>query len=258
MSVLVCVPTTGDIRSETAEVALAICANHTGGASSRTVRAHPTDRCRNLCVREFLQSPHSHLLFLDSDVVPPVDSLVLMLRVGRPVVCGIYPLLIENVLCTSVARKLAPNTYGFLHDFPDELFEIDAAGMGCCLIAREVLQQIKDPWFKFEVRPDGHMTGEDIYVLRTLCGGWNPSDRGSPDIVRPSSHSGSARSIPGSPRAASRAKVTASGVRVQHLKVGRSPGAFFVALLLHKPHAVDRRKMIGDTLPRIALVLGHP
>ena len=165
MSVLVCVPTTGDIRSETAEVALAICANHTGGASSRTVRAHPTDRCRNLCVREFLQSPHSHLLFLDSDVVPPVDSLVLMLRVGRPVVCGIYPLLIENVLCTSVARKLAPNTYGFLHDFPDELFEIDAAGMGCCLIAREVLQQIKDPWFKFEVRPDGHMTGEDIYFF---------------------------------------------------------------------------------------------
>ncbi len=165
MSVLVCVPTTGDIRSETAEVALAICANHTGGASFRTVRAHPTDRCRNLCVQEFLQSPHSHLLFLDSDVIPPVDCLEVMLSVGRPVVCGIYPLVIENVLCTSVARKLAPNTYGFLHDFPDGPFEIDAAGMGCCLIAREVFQQINDPWFKFEVRPDGNMTGEDIYFF---------------------------------------------------------------------------------------------
>ena len=165
MSVLVCVPTTGDIRSETAEVALTICANHSGGASFRTIRAHPTDRCRNLCVQEFLQSPHSHLLFLDSDVIPPVDGLELMLSIDRPVVCGIYPLVIESVLCTSVARKLAPDTYGFLHDFPDEPFEIDAAGLDCCLIAREVFQQINDPWFKFDVRPDGHMTGEDIYFF---------------------------------------------------------------------------------------------
>lgn len=86
MSVLICVPTTGDIHSETAEVALAICANHAGGASFRTVRAHPTDRCRNLCVQGFLQSPHSHLLFLDSDVVPPADCLELTLSVDRPVV----------------------------------------------------------------------------------------------------------------------------------------------------------------------------
>ena len=69
------------------------------------------------------------------------------------------------MLCTSVARKLAPDTYGFLHDFPDELFEIDAAGMGCCLIEREVFQQIEAPWFKFDVRCDGHMTGEDIYFF---------------------------------------------------------------------------------------------
>ncbi len=165
MSVLICVPTTGDIHSETAEVALAICANHAEGASFRTVRAHPTDRCRNLCVQGFLPSPHSHLLFLDSDVVPPADCLERMLDVDRPVVCGIYPLVIENVLCTSVARKLAPNTYGFLHDFPDDPFEIDAAGMGCCLIAREVFERIADPWFKFELRSDGHMTGEDIYFF---------------------------------------------------------------------------------------------
>ncbi|UCD74845.1 MAG: hypothetical protein JSV91_13790, partial [Phycisphaerales bacterium] len=66
MSVLICIPTAGDVDSRTAEAALAICANHPGGASLRTVRAHPIDRCRNLCVSAFLQSPHSHLLFLDS------------------------------------------------------------------------------------------------------------------------------------------------------------------------------------------------
>lgn len=162
MSVLICVPTTGDIHSETAEVALAICANHAEGATFLTIRAHPTNRCRNLCVQGFLQSPHLHVLFLDSDVVPPADCLELMLSVARPVVCGIYPLVIENVACTSMARKLGPNTYGFLHDLPDETFEIDAAGMGCCLIARELFGRIADPWCKFDVRSDGHITGEDI------------------------------------------------------------------------------------------------
>jgi hypothetical protein len=165
MSVLVCIPTDRDIHSETAEAALAICANHAGGASFRTMRAHPVDRCRNLCVREFLQSPHSHLLFIDSDIVPPTNCLDAMLAAGREVVCGVYPLQLEGHLCSSVARKLAPNTYGFLNDFPDEPFEVDAAGMGCCLIARSLLERMQPPWFLFQVRPDHHQTGEDIFFF---------------------------------------------------------------------------------------------
>lgn len=165
MSVMVCVPTDGDIHSETAEAVFAICNNHSDGAGFLSIRAHPTDRCRNQCVQAFLASPHSHLLFIDSDVVPPASCLELMLAINRPVVCGIYPLVIENKLCTSVAQKIAPNTYGFLHDYPDEPFEIDAAGMGCCLIAREVFERIKSPWFKFVERDDGCQTGEDIYFF---------------------------------------------------------------------------------------------
>ncbi|UCD76058.1 MAG: hypothetical protein JSV91_03870 [Phycisphaerales bacterium] len=165
MSVLVCVATNGNIHSRTVEAALAICAGHAQGASFRTVRAHPTDRCRNICGHMFLDSPHSHLLFLDSDVVPPHDCLEVMLAANRPLVCGVYPLQLDDELCASVARKLGPDTYGFLHDFPDEPFEADAAGLGCCLIAREVLAQMEEPWFQFVARPDGHQTGEDIYFF---------------------------------------------------------------------------------------------
>lgn len=165
MSVMVCVPTDGDIRSETTEAVFAICANHSDGAGFLSLRAHPTDRCRNQCVEAFLASPHSHLLFIDSDVVPPANCLELMLAIKQPVVCGIYPLVIENKLCTSVAQKMAQDTYGFLHDYPDEPFEIDAAGMGCCLIVREVFERIDQPWFKFQVRDDGNQTGEDIYFF---------------------------------------------------------------------------------------------
>lgn len=165
MSVLICIPTDRDIDSRTAENAFAICANYAGGASFRTVRAHPTDRCRNLCVESLLRSQHSHIFFIDSDVVPPVGCLEAMLAVNRPIVCGIYPLQLEGELCTSVARKIAPNEYGFYSEYPSKPFEADAAGMGCCLIKREVFYRISSPWFQFVPREDGHQTGEDIYFF---------------------------------------------------------------------------------------------
>ncbi len=165
MSVLVCIPTDQDIHSETVEAAFAICATYADGASFRTIRAHPTDRCRNICVRGFLASPHSHLLFIDSDVVPPAGCLEMLLAANAPIACGIYPLVLEGELCSSVARKMAPETYGFLRDFPDEPFEVDAGGMGCCLIAREVFEQLKGPWYKFVQRDDMHQTGEDIFFF---------------------------------------------------------------------------------------------
>jgi hypothetical protein len=165
MSVLVCVPTYRDIDSRTAEAAFAICANHPGGASFRTVRAHPIDRCRNLCVEKFLKTSHTHLLFLDSDVVPPANCLEIMLAEGHPLVCGIYPLQLEGEICLSIARQVAPNTYAFLRDAPEEPIEIDAAGMGCCLMGREVLEALSFPWFRFQRRRDGHQTGEDIFFF---------------------------------------------------------------------------------------------
>ncbi len=166
MSVFVCIPTASDIRSETTEAAFRICARHAGGAEFRAVHAQPTDFCRNECVRLFLASPHRHMLFIDSDVVPPDDALEVMLAAGRPVVCGIYPLMLaHSTICTSVARRGANGTYDFLGDFESEPFEVDAGGMGCCLIERSVLEGMEFPWFKFEQRTDCRLIGEDVYFF---------------------------------------------------------------------------------------------
>ena len=161
MSVMVCIPTAGDICSATVEAAFAICANHPG-ASFRTFRAHPTDRCRNICAKAFVQSKHSHLLFLDSDTVPPTDCLEKMLATGRPLVSGICPMFVQDTVCLAIARKLGEQTYGFFDDVPEEPFEFDAGGLACCLIAREVFEQLEEPWFAFKETPGGEQVGEDI------------------------------------------------------------------------------------------------
>ena len=170
MSIFVCIPTARDIDSRTTEAAFRICANHSGGAEFRTVQASPADYARNLGVDLFLESPHSHILFIDSDVVPPDNSLDLMLAVNRPIVCGIYPLLLRSTICMSVARRCPDNTYDFFANCGNEPFEVDAGGMGCCLIERSVLERLDRPWFCFSQRSDGTLFGEDLHFFEKAAG----------------------------------------------------------------------------------------
>ncbi len=166
MSVFVCIPTACDIHNEAAGAAFRICANHAGGAEFQTIPAQPTDYARNLCVEAFLKTKHAHLFFIDSDVVPPDNSLDLMLAARRQIVCGVYPLLLGGAtICTSVAKLDGDGTYEFLGDFGEEPFEVDAGGMGCCLIERQVLERMEYPWFKFQQKPDCKLTSEDIYFF---------------------------------------------------------------------------------------------
>ncbi len=165
MSILVCIPTARDIHSRTTEAAFRVCAGHAGGVEFCTIEAQPADYSRNLGVRRFRESRHSHIFFLDSDVVPPDDSLALMLAAGRPIVCGVYPLLLGRRLCTSVAKRNDTGELEFLGELPGQPFEVDAAGMGCCLIERSVFDRLEYPWFTFRHQPGGGITGEDIHFF---------------------------------------------------------------------------------------------
>ncbi|MFQ5415020.1 MAG: hypothetical protein ACE5E6_11230 [Phycisphaerae bacterium] len=170
MSVLVCIPTAHDIHALTAAAAFRICAGHADGAEFQTFLAQPTDYARNLCVRHFLGGRHTHMLFLDSDILPPDNVLEVMLGVDQPIVCGIYPLLLDGArVCTCLARRTGEHEYAFLDDFPETPFEVDAAGLGCTLIARDVFSRVKAPWFLFEHRPDGQLTGEDFHFFESAA-----------------------------------------------------------------------------------------
>lgn len=48
-------------------------------------------RARNACVAHFLASKHTHLMFLDTDIVFRPEDVVRMLEYDQPVVAGAYP-----------------------------------------------------------------------------------------------------------------------------------------------------------------------
>jgi hypothetical protein len=155
--------------------------------------AAPASLCRNELVRRFLESDcGTHLLFIDTDIVPPAGGLDLLLETGAALACGPAPICLGHPdpdspggvryeLTTNVmhaadpsrrGRSPAPDdaatTYRSLPygQMPQEPFECDVTGMSFCLIARDVLARMNPPWFSFVESPDGTTLGEDVYFFR--------------------------------------------------------------------------------------------
>ena len=57
-----------------------------------TVNVQPVDNARNEIVKAFLESDCTHLLFIDSDTIPPLDALKRLLAHDKPIISAITPI----------------------------------------------------------------------------------------------------------------------------------------------------------------------
>jgi GT2 family glycosyltransferase len=134
---------------------------------------YPHDAARNFCVKEFLKSDSTHLFFLDSDVIPPLHALEKLIAADKDVVTGFYPSMridpnkkqfkILNVFSYGVDERGKHGLIPIVKAEGDGLIKVDRAGGGCLFIAREVLEKIGAPYFKFQYDDEGLLKyGEDI------------------------------------------------------------------------------------------------
>jgi hypothetical protein len=130
------------------------------------------DVARNVLVENFLKSDCTHLLFLDSDMVLPQNLADVLLKHDKDMVSALY-----------VLRKAFRACYRFKQEDghykapekiePNKLIEIDAVGLGACLIKREVVEKVsKDnegkPLFKMEYRTRTEILGEDAFFCELV------------------------------------------------------------------------------------------
>jgi len=104
-----------------------------------------TDKARCEIASRFLSSGAEWLFFLDDDVLPPNDAVLMLLetanRYDAPFVTGVYykraapfdPL---------IYRQLPDGLYQAVLDMPEQPFYVDACGLGCALIHRGVFERI--------------------------------------------------------------------------------------------------------------------
>ena len=113
-----------------------------------------------------LEAGSSHVLWLDSDMMFPVDTVQRLLAHAVPIVAGNY-----------VTRQYPHKTvaYKALHDWrsyvinsgKQDLIKVAAVGMGCMLVHTEVIRKMAKPRFQTTWIPEtnDHM-GEDFYFCQ--------------------------------------------------------------------------------------------
>ena len=131
---------------------------------------HPISVARNLAVDEFMkEKENTHLLFIDDDIVVPIDIIPRLLRHDKLVVGGWYILRGNRLPSVFMAGKFG----GYVQVSQQELVKarrkqpllpVDGNGAGCLLIQREVFNILDKPYF---LEMDGAQgCGEDLYFFQ--------------------------------------------------------------------------------------------
>jgi hypothetical protein len=104
------------------------------------------------------------LLFLDSDMVFPADTLDRLLAHERPMVGATY------------CRRVHP--FGLigdpLEDAQGPLRRMARMPTGCLLVHADIFASLERPWFAFGSAPDGTAVSEDfVFCERVRAAGWD-------------------------------------------------------------------------------------
>jgi hypothetical protein len=136
---------------------------------------------RNVIVENHLrENPDTtHILFIDSDVVPPYGALQRMLGLDEDVVTAPTPIYYNKSLMWNVALPENDKAWFRMSDrLPQEPFYTGRTGFGLVLVKRKVLEDIGWPWFHMEYQEMGESnvamkTGEDVwFCLRAIEEGY--------------------------------------------------------------------------------------
>lgn len=173
--VLIGIPTSGGCKQAT-EVWLLVQAQR----SYRVIYGLgplSVEDARTKIVSKFLAQPDfTHLLFIDSDVVPPYNVIEHLYKHDLDVVAGNYPLYIKKQI-HSAAFDLEDGKYVPCSVNETGVKEVAAIGLGCVLLKREVIEKAVQ-YACFQLRygmKDGKfdmLDSEDITFSKVLrkCG----------------------------------------------------------------------------------------
>jgi GT2 family glycosyltransferase len=161
---LIAIPTSRDIEIQCA--ASIIGMEREGRIGVFCPQSYSIDASRNLIVEHALEIGYDYIMWVDSDMILPKNTLTTLMSHDKDIVSGVYRhklLFGKNV----VAKRFIPDKKDTYEDLTIEevkepkLIEIDGVGFGCVLTKVDIFRNIKKPWFRYSPA-----MGEDIYFCR--------------------------------------------------------------------------------------------
>lgn len=119
-------------------------------------------KLRTTLVKQALQSEATHILFIDSDMVFPAETLHKLLERGKAVIGCNCP--VKTIPSSPTARQEGGDRGMPVYAAPDDfgIEKVWRVGTGIMLVETRVFKQIPEPWFPVEWNEKtGDYTGED-------------------------------------------------------------------------------------------------
>jgi len=141
--VMIAVPTRGTVRHELVGQMLSWCNDTRVRKIFMTQMGSPCDAVRNLITERFLGSPAEFLITVDDDN-PPLRNPIDLVFEDKDVIALPTPIIWESKRVTwNIYKKSGENLYDTITEKPGDQFRrVDAAGSGCLVIKRRVLEAI--------------------------------------------------------------------------------------------------------------------
>lgn len=165
MKILIAIPTSREIDIQCA--ASLIGMKRKGKIGVFAPQSYAIDASRNLIVEHALEIGYDYILWVDSDMILPKNTLLRLLSHNKDIVSGVYSYKVINGENAVVKRysKTDEDTYEdvSLKEIREtkELMLVDGIGFGCVLTKVDIFNKIKHPWFRYEKD-----LGEDIFFCR--------------------------------------------------------------------------------------------
>jgi len=165
MKILIAIPTSREIDIQCA--ASLIGMKRKGRIGVFAPQSYAIDASRNLIVEHALEIGYDYILWVDSDMILPKNTLLRLLSHDKDIVSGVYSYKVINGENAVVKRysKTEEDTYEdvSLKEIREtkELMLVDGIGFGCVLTKVDIFNKIEQPWFKYEKD-----LGEDIFFCR--------------------------------------------------------------------------------------------
>jgi GT2 family glycosyltransferase len=149
MKALICIPYTGYVAPQAAYslIPMACHARNKGvSVDMLPIGLSLVYTAREEAAKAFLQGGYDALLFVDSDMVVPVDLLTRLIEADKDIVSALaFKRTPGYEPC--IFKELSEDDARFYLDYPRGLTEIEGVGMACTLIKRRVFEQVPQPWF---------------------------------------------------------------------------------------------------------------
>jgi hypothetical protein len=134
-----------------------------------TINEQPVDNARNHIVEEFIKSDATHLLFIDSDTLPPLNVIKRLLEHNRPIISGITPIIQQDSKTMEYYREWNAVGMDDKHVEPNTgVQQCKGIGASCIMIRKDVFEKMKPPYFRFQYSDDtgkNVVVSEDIYFI---------------------------------------------------------------------------------------------